>query len=333
MQRIFAPERTGIDAGREREHLAVSPETLFSGGVQNFAVFIERDGRMILFLNENERFTEGHAAALRRSGVRRILIPAGQAGAYNSYLEKRLPFILSDAAVPLASRAQILYDASVSIVRELFEQKLPEGLGGREYARMERLVRKSAAFLSNENSLTRLAALMNHDYGVYSHSVQVFVYAATLMQSLKLEEETIVQAGIGALLHDAGKEGIDQSLLQKPGPLTAEERRIVNTHPAKGAAFCGGMGLSRTALSCILLHHERMDASGYPGRLPGELIPLHVRAVTLADVYDALTSNRPYAAAVTPYEALRIMRDDMPGAFDLDLYKRLVAILSGADIV
>jgi len=333
MQQSFAPERTGIDAGREREHLAVSPETLFTGSVQDFAVYIERGGRKTLFLKANEPFTEGHAAALRRSGASRILIPVEQAGAYNSYLEKRLPFLLADAAVPLSARTRILYDASISIVREVCGQKLPAGQADGDRARMERLVRKCAAFLSSEASLARIAALMTHDYSVYSHSVQVFVYAAALMRAIGLSEETIVQAGVGALLHDAGKEGVERALLQKPGPLTAEERRIVNTHPAKGAAFCMGMGLSATAMSCILLHHERMDGRGYPGGLPGEMIPAHVRAVTLADVYDALTSNRPYAEAATPFEALRIMRDEMRGAFDLDLFKRLVAVLSGADIV
>ena len=81
------------------------------------------------------------------------------------------------------------------------------------------------------------------------------------------------------------------------------------------------------------MHHEKLDGRGYPAGLSGEAIPVHARAVSLADVYDALTSRRCYADAVTPFEALRIMRDDMPGAFDMEVFRTLVMVLSGANIV
>ena len=81
------------------------------------------------------------------------------------------------------------------------------------------------------------------------------------------------------------------------------------------------------------MHHEKLDGRGYPSGLSGEAIPVHARAVSLADVYDALTSRRCYADAVTPFEALRIMRHEMDGSFDLDLYKRFVMLLSGAALV
>jgi HD-GYP domain-containing protein (c-di-GMP phosphodiesterase class II) len=76
-----------------------------------------------------------------------------------------------------------------------------------------------------------------------------------------------------------------------------------------------------------------MDGSGYAGGITGEDIPLHVRALSVADVYDAMTTKRPYAEASTPFEALRVMRDDMPGAFDMDIFRTLVMVLSGAHIV
>ena len=91
--------------------------------------------------------------------------------------------------------------------------------------------------------------------------------------------------------------------------------------------------LTPTASQCILMHHERMDGSGYPGGLSGALIPDHVRAVCVADVYDALTSARPYAPAMPAFQALRLMREEMTQHFDLDAYKRLVLILSDAKMV
>ncbi len=318
---------------RGEDFLRISPETLGGGNVQGFAVYIERGGRMVLFVSERERFTGDHARALARSGTEHVFIQAAQLAAFHSHLEKRLPRVLGDASVSLEKRARVLYDASVSIVREAFTQRLPLGLGAPEYAALTRLVRKSAVLLANERSLSRIASLMTHDYGVYSHSVQVFVYHAVLLRRLGLGEDMIVKAGLGTLLHDVGKEGVDPAILQKPGPLTPEERRIINTHPARGAAFCAAMPLAPASLACILLHHERMDGGGYPGGLGGEQIPVHVRALSLADAYDALTSDRPYAKAERPYEALRIMRDEMRGAYDLDLFKLFVSVLSGADIL
>jgi HD-GYP domain-containing protein (c-di-GMP phosphodiesterase class II) len=76
-----------------------------------------------------------------------------------------------------------------------------------------------------------------------------------------------------------------------------------------------------------------MDGKGYPSRLAGENIPVPVRAVTICDVYDALTSDRPYAKAITPFEALSIMREEMRDAFDMAMFKRLVMVLSGIDVV
>ena len=152
------------------------------------------------------------------------------------------------------------------------------------------------------------------------------------MNTFSLPEDEMVQIGLGAVLHDLGKLGIDPGILTKPGPLTAEETQIVHTHPAKGVALCSGLNLSFTAMQCVLFHHERADGSGYPGGVRREEIPLAAMAVGLVDVFAALTSPRPYAAAVSPFEALRIMRD-MKGAFDAELFKRFVMVLSGAEIV
>jgi HD-GYP domain-containing protein (c-di-GMP phosphodiesterase class II) len=163
--------------------------------------------------------------------------------------------------------------------------------------------------------------------------VHVFVYTTALLHDMKADEATQLQAGIGALLHDIGKTRISKDILNKPGPLTPEERSVINTHPVLGLALCQDVSLTREAAHCILLHHERMDGGGYPGRLTCELIPPHVRALALADVYDALTTNRVYAPAMPPFSALRLIREEMDGAFDMDVYKRLVMILSGANMV
>jgi len=318
---------------KDTDFFAISPLMIFPKTLGKFKVFIKQAGQYVLYAGENEQFTDKHRRKLHDYGVVRVYVKTAQRASFDRYVERNLPVILMDDAFPIEERARIFYAASVSVVKDVFENRLPAGMGKREYARIAAFAQKSVEFLSLDASLKQVASLVSHDYTIYTHCVQVFVYSTAILQSLRMDEYDIVQSGIGALMHDVGKRAISRDILAKPGPLTPEERAIVNTHPVKGVAMCMGLPLTQMAVSCILLHHERMDGSGYPGGIGGEHIPSHVRAVAVADVYDALTTRRPYADAVTPFEALKIMRDEMAGAFDMDMYKRLVMILSGADIL
>lgn len=331
MRRQGVPETD--DENRDAAFFAVSPLMIFPKTLGRFKVYLKHAGQYILYAGENEQFSERHRKKLHDHGVEEIYVKSGQRPDFDRYIERNLPQILADEDIGIEERSRVFYAASVSVVKDVFESRLPPGLSKRQFTRIASFVEKSAAFLSEGSSLKQVAALASHDYSVYTHCIHVFVYSTAILQSLRVDEDVIIQSGIGAMLHDLGKTAIDKSILNKPAPLSPGERAVINTHPVKGVALCMDMPLSHAASSCILLHHERMDGSGYPGGVHEEHIPIHVRAVSVADVYDALTTNRPYSEAVTPFEALKIMRDDMAGAFDLDIYKRLVMILSGADIL
>jgi putative two-component system response regulator len=121
-----------------------------------------------------------------------------------------------------------------------------------------------------------------------------------------------------APMHDVGKIGIPDAILQKPGRLTPDEWAVMSQHPAIGAKIIGhhDSGLLHTAASIALYHHEKWDGSGYPSGLAGEQIPHVARIVALADVYDALTSERPYKRAWTVEEALDLIRCESGKHFD-----------------
>lgn len=312
---------------------AISPLMIFPRTLGRFRVYIRQAGRYVLYAAAGEHFTPAHRQKLHDAGVAEVYIQASERQDYDRYIEKHLPQILGDEAVPVPERAQVLYTASQSVVRGLFESRLPHGLSSRDYSRVSRLVEHSLGFLAREEALRRIANLASHDYSVYTHNVHVFVYTTFILHGMKVDEHTQVQAGIGALLHDIGKADIPLEILSKPGPLTEEERGVINTHPVRGLVQCQDVPLSQAAGLCILLHHERMDGSGYPGGLSGERIPDHVRVLAVADAYDALTSNRVYAPAMTPFAALRLMRDEMAGKFDVEAFKRLVVMLSGAKML
>ncbi|HKV60737.1 MAG TPA: HD domain-containing phosphohydrolase [Candidatus Acidoferrum sp.] len=136
------------------------------------------------------------------------------------------------------------------------------------------------------------------------HSDRLVLYAQQLGESLGFGEEDLHELRIASWLHDIGKINVPESILLKPGPLNAEETRIMREHPVIGERICAPLKSLRAILPVIRHHHEKMDGSGYPDGLRGEAIPLKARILQIADIYDALTTDRPYRGALAPEEAL-----------------------------
>jgi len=139
------------------------------------------------------------------------------------------------------------------------------------------------------------------------HSERLLNYAELLGRSLGLDDEEILQLRIACWLHDVGKVAVPEAILLKPGPLDAEETQIMREHPIVGEQICAPLKSLRPLLPVIRHHHEKMDGSGYPDGLRGEAIPLQARILQIADIYDALTTDRPYREALAHNEALSIL--------------------------
>jgi putative two-component system response regulator len=139
------------------------------------------------------------------------------------------------------------------------------------------------------------------------HSERLVAYAEQLGESLGFGEQDLQELRIASWLHDIGKIGVAESILLKPGPLDAEETRIMREHPVTGENICKPIKSFRRILPVIRHHHEKMDGSGYPDGLHGEAIPLKARILQVADIYDALTTDRPYRGALPPEEALQTL--------------------------
>jgi putative two-component system response regulator len=119
---------------------------------------------------------------------------------------------------------------------------------------------------------------------------------------------------IGGSLHDIGKIGVPESILNKPGPLTDEEWKVMRTHPEIGHRICTSLGRTlEIALTVIRHHHERLDGSSYPDGLAGDQIPMVARIMAVVDVYDALVTDRPYRAALTREQAVATLRAEVAG--------------------
>lgn len=316
-----------------REYQPIPVWHLFPHAPGEFEIYLRHGDSHTLFARGGEALTPQRRGILAEYGVSVVYIHREERERYRRYMRRHLAGALLGPEMPRDQKAAVFYHNCCDIVRELLRERLPQGLSDVHGRLFVAYARDCVAFLCTESGLARMGSLMAHDYEVYSHGVHVFVYTVFLLKSLGLPQPTIVQAGVGALLHDSGKEAIDTAILKKPGRLTPEEFLAIREHPLLGARLCRSLSLSRLARECILMHHEKLNGHGYPRGLSGEAIPVHARVISLADVYDALTSRRVYADAVRPFEALRIMRHEMAGSFDLDLYKRFVMLLSGAALL
>jgi HD-GYP domain-containing protein (c-di-GMP phosphodiesterase class II) len=171
-----------------------------------------------------------------------------------------------------------------------------------------------------------VAAVEAKDPYTRGHTQRVAALTVRLGEELHLSPERLRTLGQAAILHDIGKIGVPDAILNKPGPLTAEEFVVIQQHPVRGYEIIKRIRSLRRELGGVRSHHERLDGSGYPDGLRGEEIPLEARIIAVADVYDALTSARAYRAALPSAQALAIIATEAGSKLD----PRCVAALPGA---
>ena len=185
----------------------------------------------------------------------------------------------------------------------------------------------SNSILRNPGALISLARLKNADDYTYLHSVAVCALMIALSRQLGLSDDETRDAGMAGLLHDMGKALIPMEILNKPGKLTDTEFSIVKTHPKKGhELLLTATGVSEMAKDVCLHHHEKIDGCGYPMGLNIETMSLYAKMGAVCDVYDAITSNRPYKAGWDPAESIKRMAE-WKGHFDPTVFQAFVKSL------
>ena len=185
----------------------------------------------------------------------------------------------------------------------------------------------SQSVLRNPGALVSLARIKTRDDYTYMHSLAVCAMMISLSRQLGMDDDATRSAGMAGLLHDIGKAVIPLNLLNKPGKLSTDEFDIMRTHPARGhALLLEGQGACPEALDVCLHHHERIDGKGYPfGLVSADLTSL-ARMGAVCDVYDAITSHRPYKAGWNPAESIAQMAT-WKGHFDLSIFGAFVRCL------
>lgn len=229
--------------------------------------------------------------------------------------------------LPLDKRMHALRQSAIMVVDDLFEDPSPENV-----TRSTKVVSTFVHLLMKEpKSYLVLSRLSSHDPYTLQHSVGTAVNCIILAKKLGISgEKELLDVGMAGLLHDIGKVKVKREIINKEGPLDDEEWTEMKTHSAEGYALVkDNPTLSERTKRAILEHHEDRNGTGYPNGAKYDEVDLFSKIVCISDVFNALTTNRSYSKARTPFDALKLMREKLQHKIDEDLFKQMVLVYGG----
>jgi HD-GYP domain-containing protein (c-di-GMP phosphodiesterase class II) len=254
--------------------------------------------------------------------------PEAKKGAGLIVPEELIKAVRDDVMSP-RDKAVLVQRHSFTMMKNLLDNPSIENIGQAK----EGIYRVVDLILKDEATLFYLMNITEHDYCTYTHSVDVGILGVALAKLLFKDSgrHDLHALGAGFFLHDIGKVDIDIHIINKPGKLTHEEMQEMKRHPASGYKLLLETNQSTDESKIIVLqHHEKMDGTGYPQRLAGEQIHIYGRICAIVDVYNALTTDRPYKPRMQAFDALKLMREQMIHHFQKDLFERFVLLISAA---
>ncbi len=244
------------------------------------------------------------------------------------YHAKTIHQLLKNPDFSPEQRAALLHSSMSDHMLHLFDEGISQTTLVQSKVFIEAMI---AELTSNRIHTEALLKLTARDFDTYSHCVNVAIYSIALGKSLGFDTKTMVRLGAGALLHDVGKTGVDLSIINKPGRLTKQEYLTIQEHPDLGYALLKEMGeTDDEILNIVLNHHEKIDGSGYNRGIRGNEISLNTQIVTIADIFDALSTNRSYKKAESHYTCFKTMKVMMKDQLTVELIDKLIILMGKA---
>jgi len=272
----------------------------------------------VLLRGQNIELADDEFSKLLASGVDTVYVPRDQSDVFQKHLQANVRNIIVNEQIPITQRMAFLNSTGRTMLQEVFRaDNLDKTLEV-----ISALSDHMATLIAqNEVVVGELFDVLQHDYHTYTHSYNVASYAMLLAKALGFrEEQDLHEISMGGLLHDLGKLRIPNHILTKKGRLTEQEWQIIQQHPTDGfTTLADRADLSFGQLMMVYQHHEKGDGSGYPTGIDSEEIHVLARICSVVDIFEALTSNRPYRNPNTTQEALAILDQLAPNKLDGDM--------------
>ncbi|MFB2566906.1 HD-GYP domain-containing protein [Rhizobium sp. IMFF44] len=273
------------------------------------------------------RLTSGHVRSVVIDVTKGVDVAETAQGIDKASFEADLLAIFSGREISRARKS--IQDVEPHLRHVLDDARLNAGFADdAASAAVERIMLET---LDNAGALIAVTKLKEKDETTFLHSLAVSALMIAFGRGLGHKEDDVRVLGLGGLVHDLGKMAVPGEILGKSGKLTAEEMDLVRAHPQKGFEMVAKTGTAPTeVLDICRFHHERYDGGGYPHRLSGKKIPYVARVAAICDVYEALTTIRPYKRAYSQSEAINLMMNS-PGHFDQPLLSAFISKMIVSD--
>ena len=232
---------------------------------------------------------------------------------------------IEDKKLSPEKKSEAVYIHSLEMMEHLLESPTAENI----HASKQAISSMTDLILSDDKTADSLLRITTHDFYTYTHSVNVGVTGLMLSKALfkNSDAHDLHELGAGFFLHDLGKVKVDPDILNKPARLTEAEMRHVRIHPYQGYKLLeSANALSEECRLIVMQHHEFVDGTGYPRKLKEDEIHLYGKICGIADVFDALTAERSYKKAMSPFDALKLMKEQMISHFDRELFNSFVRL-------
>lgn len=273
----------------------------------------------VLFCAGDELPDIRRLAPLVGSGGNKLFISAEDRSAYQRYLRANWTTLIADESTPLPNRLAILSETMRAVLCEEFTSGDTDRI-----VEASRMLGEGMCELFTGRHVVayRMIDVLHHDYATFTHSTNVAVYCCLLARELGFSAPELIEIAIGGLLHDIGKLHIDEQILCKPGRLNKAESREIRRHPTAG--YCELADRSDVSYGQLMMcyqHHERLNGSGYPVGCRGAEIHAYAKICAIADVFEALTSERPYRKSIVPRKAWEVLRRGERTEFDPEMLR------------
>lgn len=294
--------------------------------IPSVSFFVKRGKRYRIFRDQRQPFSAFEIQHLLDAGIDRLFLSRADAPIVRQYLETFLAKS-DNPQVSVEAQVSLMRASAVSFTEELFQDPSPENIRkGMKVVSgfVNLLVRDPKAFY-------HLIRLSSHDPYTYQHSVGVGLNAIALGKRLRLSgDQELQDLGISGLLHDIGKTKVNPAIINKPGPLDKPEWEEMKQHSSWGYEILkDNRDVSQKSKLGVLHHHEEANGGGYPHGLIDNQISVFAKIITIADIFNALTTDRTYSKAKSPFEAFKLIQGVMMHKVDRQLFAELVMIYGG----